>query len=146
MGAVELPKAIAFEFILADEMRVAMAEDSMDDLLGLDIILQVNVPNLLCYLLVDWITGVGHRQGNDLLECVVEVLLVVMEGRVAILLYFLGWLLMGFRLTSSRIFKMASVNDSWLIPLQIAGGWLLLFLEEVEKLRDVIHGIFPIEV
>lgn len=41
---------------------------------------------------------------------------------------------------------MAGVNGSCLILLQIAGGWLLFFLEEVEKLRDVIHGIFPIEV
>lgn len=141
-----MPKAVAPEFILADEVWVAMAEDSMEDLLGLYIILQVNVPNLLCYLFVEGITGVGQRQRNHLLECVIEVLLVVMEGRVAVLLHFLGGLLMGVKLTSSRIFKMGGVNGSWFILLGIAGGWQLFFLEEVEKLRDVIHGIFPIEV
>ena len=53
VGAVELPKTVAFEFFLADEMGVAMAEDGMKDALGLDIVLQVNPPDLLCYLPVE---------------------------------------------------------------------------------------------
>lgn len=86
MGKVELPEAIAFELILTDEVGVAMAEDGVKDPLGLDIALQVNLPDLLCYLPVEWIAGVGQRQGNHLLECVIEVFLVVVERGVAILL------------------------------------------------------------
>lgn len=50
------------------------------------------------------------------------------------------------RLTSPTIFKMRGVNDSRHILLDNARAWQLFFLEEVEKLRDVIHGIFPMEV
>ena len=144
--AVDLPKAIALELIFTDKMRIAMAKYSMENLLGLDIVKQINAPDLMCYLFIALVAGLELRQGNHLLECVVQMFLVIMEGRVGIFLYSLGPLLMCIKLTSSWIFKLAGVNDSWHLSLKIAWRWLLFFLEEVEKLRDIINGIFPIEV
>lgn len=70
-------------------MFVPFVEDEVEDAFGLDLALAVGLPDLHCCALVGAFLGVGLGHDDELLEGVVEVLLVVVEGRVLALLYFL---------------------------------------------------------
>lgn len=90
---------------------IVMAEDGIEDLLSFDVIQQVNVPNSVCYLFVNLIVILELRQDYHLLEGVIEMFLVVVEGRVGILLNFPLFFLRAIKAISSWIFFMRGVND-----------------------------------
>lgn len=124
---------------------IALVKDGMQDLLGLDLAQQVLGPESMGDSMGRLLELFVLRQRHHLLQGVVEVLLVVMEGGVADLPDFLH---LPSRLRALPLRQQGSVLIVLLtgtLPACRPGVMGQLLLYEAEKLRDVIHGIALIE-
>lgn len=78
---VDLPQSVGPKLGLAKTVLIPLIEDGMEDLLGLDFCRKVFLPNLPCGFLVELFFLLKTWHNHYFLECVVEVLLVIVKGR-----------------------------------------------------------------
>jgi hypothetical protein len=89
VGLMDLPKAVGAKLHVVDGMLVIFIENVVQDALSFDVLLQVLAPDLPGSFLVLFAAGVELWHDDEFLEGVVQMFLVVMEGGVCRLLYFL---------------------------------------------------------
>lgn len=110
---IEIEEAVGPKFLLVDGMLVALVKDVVENSFSFDVEAEVNAPYLMGCLLVGLIAVGEVRHDDELLEGIVEVFLVIVEGRVLSPLdfLFLPWELIHFlcrlQLPSTVIYRLA---------------------------------------
>lgn len=89
---VNLQKTIALKLGILDSVLVSFIEDEMENLFGLDFPRGVGPPQISCCKFVFLILTGNFRNDNQLLESIIEVFLVIVEGRIIHLFLFLALL------------------------------------------------------
>jgi hypothetical protein len=89
--SVDIQQAVGLELGFVDEVLVLLVEDEVQHAFGLDFYRAVGVPDFPCSLFV-MVLSVELRDDDEGLEGVVEVLLVVVEGRTLNFLCFVPFL------------------------------------------------------
>jgi hypothetical protein len=79
---VNLQKTIFLELAILYGVLVSLIEDEVENLFGLDISGSVGLPEISCCELVFIILTGNFRDDHQLLESIIEVLLVIVEGRI----------------------------------------------------------------
>lgn len=110
---IEIEEAVGPKFLLVDGMLIALVKDVVENSFSFDVEAEVNAPYLMGCLLVGLIAVGEVRHDDELLEGIVEVFLVIVEGRVLSPLdfLFLPWELIHFlcrlQLPSTVIYRLA---------------------------------------
>lgn len=110
---IEIEEAVGPQFLLVDGMLIALVKDVVENSFSFDVEAEVNAPYLMGCLLVGLIAVGEVRHDDELLEGIVEVFLVIVEGRVLSPLdfLFLPWELIHFlcrlQLPSTVIYRLA---------------------------------------
>lgn len=125
-------------------MFIALIEYGMQYFLCLDVAYEIFYPYLMSNFLVKLLIFLTGRHNDHLFESVIQMLLVIVERRVLkffnfLLLFELNILIFG----KGGIFKAVICRWSKVkVFLSCSNG---LLIDKVEKLRNVDHGISPMQ-
>jgi hypothetical protein len=89
VGLQDFPEAVGAQFGVFDDVLVVFVEDVVQDALRLDLQPQVLLPDLACRPLVGLVGLIEFGYDDQLFQGIVEMFLVVVEGRVQSLFNFL---------------------------------------------------------
>lgn len=95
---IEIKESVGPKFLLVDGMLVALVKDVVQNSFCFDVQAKVNAPYPMSCLLVGLVAVGEVRHDDELLQGIVQMFLVVVEGRVLSPLdfLFLPWELMDF--------------------------------------------------
>ena len=123
-------------------MLVPLVEHVMQNFLGFDLTAYVSLPKLKSRLFVGLIRLDELRNNDQLLNSIIEVFLVVVEGRVFNLLYFLVFfgreLILNYFVNSLS----CAVALDFCLLQGLFNVQRSLVLHQIQELRDVENGVF----